>query len=159
MLELNGKYYLTMFLTLVFVTCLKWQKAAYFKFGWRNIKFTSVVIIMNKEMILYSYLYSDCVGPAAGRRTHIHTLTHTHTLSPLYRRFNTTLIVDLNISLATVYFILVLFCQQVAETAGNAGACSTARCCHSRWNSFLKIWLFVVFWSEYLPETYNNRRQ
>jgi hypothetical protein len=72
MLELNGKYYLTMFLTLVFVTCLKWQKAAYFKFGWRNIKFTSVVIIMNKEMILYSYLYLNCVGPAAHIDTHFH---------------------------------------------------------------------------------------
>ena len=122
---------------MVFVTCLTWQKTADFEVGWRNIKFTSVVIIMNKEMILYSYLYSYCVGPAAGRRTH----THTYTLSSLYRRFNTTLIIDLNISLATVYFILVLLCQQVAETAGNAGACSTARCCHSRWNSLLKTWL------------------
>jgi len=100
---------------MVFVTCLTWQKTADFEVGWRNIKFTSVVIIMNKEMILYSYLYSYCVGPAAGRRTHIHTHTHTHTLSPLYRRFNTTLIIDLNISLATVYFILVLFVNRLQK--------------------------------------------
>jgi hypothetical protein len=63
---------------MVFVTCLKWQKAADFEVGCRNIKFTSVVIIMNKEMILYSYLYSYCVGPAACRRTHTHTYIHTH---------------------------------------------------------------------------------
>jgi hypothetical protein len=96
---------------MVFVTYITWQKTADFEVGWRNIKFTSVVIIMNKEMILYSYLYSYCVGPAAGRRTH----THTYTLSSLYRRFNTTLIIDLNISLATVYFILVLFVNRLQK--------------------------------------------